>query len=184
MNTATVHAPYLDSQLSELLARLPSPKRAFFLDRDGVINVDHGYVHTPEKTVWVSGIFELVCDAVAHGYLPIVVTNQAGIARGYYGEQEFLCYTAWVHEQFRAHGASLAATFYCPHHPQFGEKQICFCRKPEPGMLFAARDLFMLDMSHSVLLGDKVGDLQAAEAAGVGQRMLVSGGVLPLRNFR
>ncbi|WP_411834130.1 HAD family hydrolase [Pseudoxanthomonas mexicana] len=175
MNASPIPAPYLDPQLPALLARLSAPRKALFLDRDGVINVDRGYVHTAEETEWLPGIFELVAGALVRGYLPIVVTNQAGIARGYYDEQGFLRYTAWVHDQFRLRGAPLAATFHCPHHPRFGTMRQCPCRKPEPGMLLAARDLFALDMQASELLGDKPGDLQAAAAAGVGRRTLVSG---------
>src|SRR5690606_24836828 len=130
--------PFLDPAAEALLAAAPMPRKALFLDRDGVININHGYVHAPERTDWVPGIFELVADAHARGYLPIVVTNQAGIGRGHYDEAAFLAYTGWVHAQFAQRGAPLLATFWCPHHPDAGiggYRVACNCRKPEPGML-------------------------------------------------
>src|SRR5690606_1314353 len=88
------------------------PHRALFLDRDGVVNVDHGYVHTPGRTEWVPGIFELARAARAAGYVLVVATNQAGIARGYYDEEQFRAYTRWVHARFAEEGAPLLATYY------------------------------------------------------------------------
>lgn len=151
-------------------------RRALFLDRDGVINVNHGYVHTPEETEWISPVFELCRAAQSAGYVLVVVTNQAGIARGYYSEREFLDYTRWLHEQFKLRGITLEATYYCPHHAEAGTGQYrveCDCRKPRPGMILqAARDL-CLDLGQSVLIGDMETDLAAAEAAQVGSRFLV-----------
>ncbi|WP_197017187.1 D-glycero-alpha-D-manno-heptose-1,7-bisphosphate 7-phosphatase [Pseudoxanthomonas suwonensis] len=149
----------------------PGPYRALFLDRDGVINVDHGYVHTPEQTEWMPGIFDLARAARAAGYVLVVVTNQAGIARGYYDEEQFRSYTLWMHARFEAEGAPLLATYYCPHHPEAGRgelKAACDCRKPRPGMLLAAARRFDIYMAGSLLLGDSETDLQAAQAAGVG----------------
>ncbi|GAB3362691.1 D-glycero-beta-D-manno-heptose 1,7-bisphosphate 7-phosphatase [Lysobacter rhizosphaerae] len=179
MNVVAAHPPYLDPGLPVRLAALPTPRRALFLDRDGVINVDHGYVHTPAQTEWVPGIFELVAKANAFGYLPVVVTNQAGIARGYYDEAEFLSYTAWVHDEFRRRGASLAATFYCPHHPDAGLgvlKCDCAFRKPRPGMLLAAASELDIDVASSALVGDKASDIEAAKRAGVGVACLLDRG--------
>ena len=153
-------------------------RRALFLDRDGVINVNHGYVHTAEQTQWLPGIFELCRAAHAAGFVVVVVTNQAGIARGLYTEAQFLEYTRWVHEQFRQNQAALEATFYCPHHPDVGAGVgdglvDCDCRKPKPGMLLAAAQLLGLDLSKSLLLGDAESDLRAAAAAGVGRSFLL-----------
>lgn len=147
-------------------------RRALFLDKDGVINVDHGYVCTPERTDFIEGIFELCRAATAHGYLNVVVTNQAGIARGHYTEQEFLAYMEWVRGEFRKHGAQLDAVYYCPHHPEHGigkYLQDCDCRKPKPGMILAAQKELDLDLANSLLLGDKSSDLEAGRAAGVGR---------------
>ena len=176
MNASLVRAPYLDPGADALLVVASSPRKALFLDRDGVINVNHGYVHTPANTDWVPGIFELVADANARGYLPIVVTNQAGIGRGLYDEAMFLDYTAWMHAQFASRGTPLLATFWCPHHPEAGVGDYrveCACRKPQPGMLLAAIARFGIDPAHSLLVGDTPGDAQAAQAAGVRAHLLV-----------
>lgn len=165
-----IRAPYVDPEADTLLASHPGPRRALFLDRDGVINRNHGYVHTPETTDWLPGIFERVRAASHAGYLPIVVTNQAGIGRGYYDEAAFLNYTAWVHARFAERGAPLLATYWCPHHPEAGLGEYlvaCACRKPQPGMLLAAMREFGLDLSASALVGDAESDLEAARIAGV-----------------
>lgn len=166
------------------LAAWQGPRRALFLDRDGVINVDHGYVHAAANTDFVPGIFDLVRAARAAGYLPIVVTNQAGIARGYYDEATFRDYTAWVHRRFDAEGAPLLATYFCPHHPTAGLGpllQDCLCRKPKPGMLLQASRDFAIDLAGSRLLGDTQADLDAARAAGLGEwrRLVGEGAVAP-----
>lgn len=153
-----------------------APRRALLLDRDGVINVNHGYVHTAERTDWVPGIFELCSAASARGYLLVVVTNQAGIGRGYYSEADFDAYTRWMAEQFRSRGIELAAVYYCPHHPEAGVgeyQQECPCRKPSPGMLLAASADYDIDLSQSLMIGDKCSDMQAGAQAGVAQLFLL-----------
>lgn len=143
---------------------------ALFLDRDGVVNVDHGYVSTPSDTEWVDGIFDLCRGAQQLGYRLLVVTNQAGIARGYYSEAQFLDYTSWVHRVFRQHGIRLTATIYCPHHPEAGLGPLrveCPCRKPAPGMLIEAQRRFGSDLAASALVGDKGSDIAAGRAAGL-----------------
>ena len=154
-------------------------RRALFLDRDGVINVDRNYVHAANDTEWVDGIFELVRAAHSTGLLPVVVTNQAGIARGFYDEDTFLAYTRWVHGVFADRGAPLLATFYCPHHPTAGQGRYlraCACRKPGTGMILAAAEAFGIDLASSLLIGDKPSDIEAAGAAGVGGSALVDPG--------
>lgn len=173
---------FLDPDWENVLAQGAMPRKALFLDRDGVINVNHGYVHTPELTEWVPGIFDLVAAAQRCGHLLVVVTNQAGIGRGYYDEDDFLRYTAWMHAQFTARGVPLLATFWCPHHPDGGigsYKIQCACRKPEPGMLLGAMEKFGIAPDASLMLGDSETDVAAARAAGVRAR-LVSGGTLRL----
>ena len=170
-----VRKPHLDPAADVLLAATTAPRQALFLDRDGVININHGYVHTAANTDWVPGIFEVVADAHARGYLPIVVTNQAGIGRGLYDEAGFLAYTAWMHAQFAMRGTPLLATYWCPHHPEAGIGDYgveCDCRKPRPGMLLQAIERFDIDPSRSLMIGDKQGDLDAADAAGVPARLL------------
>jgi len=176
MTAIAMRSPYLDPQANALLAAATVPRKALLLDRDGVINSNHGYVHTPEQTDWIPGIFDLVAQAHQQKMLTVVVTNQAGIGRGYYSEDEFLAYTAWVHAQFAQHGTPLLATFWCPHHPDAGSgtyKIDCNCRKPAPGMLNAAAERFALDMRSSWMIGDQPSDMAAAAAAGVGHRHLL-----------
>lgn len=146
-------------------------QRALFLDRDGVINVDHGYVCSPEQTQFIDGIFELCRTATESRFLNVVITNQAGIARGYYTEQDFQEYMAWMRAEFQKRGAQLDAVYYCPHHPVQGQREYlrdCECRKPKPGMILAAARELDLDLGRSVLLGDTAADTAAGQAAGVG----------------
>lgn len=145
-------------------------RAAVFLDRDGVINHDSGYTSSAENFEFVDGIFELCRAASQSGYLLIVVTNQAGIARGYYSEQDFLTLTEWMYQRFEEEGAPLTDVFHCPYHPEHGVghyKQDSFDRKPNPGMLLRAVKKYGLDLGHSIMIGDKDSDMQAAKNAGV-----------------
>lgn len=178
MTIPPLSRPYIDPLAGELLERCATPRRALFLDRDGVINVDHGYVHEPDRTDWVPGVFDLCKIAHEREYLVIVVTNQAGIARGYYDETEFLRYSAWMHDEFRKRGAPLLATYYCPHHPIEGlkeYKQDCECRKPKPGMILGAKELFSIALDESVLIGDKDSDIGAGTRAGIAKLVKIEG---------
>lgn len=148
-----------------------SGRKALFLDRDGVINVDHGYVCTPGRTDFIDGIFELCRVARQAGHLLVVITNQAGIGRGYYSEQQFLDYMDWMRGEFERRGATLDAVYHCPHHPTDGigdYRRECECRKPAPGMILRARRDLGLDLARSTLVGDKASDVAAGRAAGVG----------------
>jgi D-glycero-D-manno-heptose 1,7-bisphosphate phosphatase len=140
-------------------------KSAVLFDRDGVLNVDHGHVATPERFEWVPGAPEAIRDLNDRGVLAIAITNQAGIAKGYYSEEEYLRFEAWISGQLAETGAHLDATYHCPHHPDYGSD--CDCRKPRPGMVLAALRDFDVDPHRAVLIGDKPSDMQAAEAAGV-----------------
>ncbi|AJX70978.1 D,D-heptose 1,7-bisphosphate phosphatase [Burkholderia pseudomallei] len=151
-------------------------RRALFLDRDGVINVDIGYPHLPEDCVFVDGIFELVRRAGKAGYDVFVVTNQAGIARGFYSEATFAAFTAWLLQRFAAEGAFITQVYHCPHHPTAGLGEYlmaCACRKPAPGMLLAAQREHAIDMARSAMIGDSATDMAAAASAGVGTRYLL-----------
>ena len=151
-------------------------QKAAFLDRDGVINADHGYVSRPENFEWLPGVFEACRELVRLGYALVVVTNQSGIARGYYGEEDFLRLTDWMKARFADEGVSIAGVYYCPHHPEKGigaYKLACDCRKPMPGMLLRAAEELSLDLSKSVMFGDKPGDMTAARRAGVPVRIQV-----------
>ncbi|NLP61663.1 D-glycero-alpha-D-manno-heptose-1,7-bisphosphate 7-phosphatase [Paraburkholderia sacchari] len=152
-------------------------RRALFLDRDGVINIDHGYVVRRDAFDFVDGIFELVAQARARGYLVIVVTNQAGIGRGYYTEADFHALMEWVGEQFDARGGHIDKVYFCPDHPEHGVgeyRRVSEFRKPAPGMLLAARDDFDIDMKASLFVGDNLTDMQAGAAAGVGTNLLLT----------
>ena len=148
---------------------------ALFLDRDGVINVDYAYVHRPENFDFVNGIFELCREAKRLGYRIFVVTNQAGIGRGYYTEQDFHDLTAWMRARLAEHGADVDAVYFSPYHPEHGigpYKKGSDCRKPGAGMLRQAAAEFEIDFARSVLVGDKYSDIQAGVAAGVGRNLL------------
>jgi D-glycero-D-manno-heptose 1,7-bisphosphate phosphatase len=150
-----------------------------FLDRDGVINVDHGYVSRPEQFEFIDGIFEACQHFAALGYTLIVVTNQSGIGRGYYTEADFLSLTQWMTERFAAHGVTIAGVYWCPHHPVNAKgayQRECDCRKPAPGMILQAAQEHDIDLASSLMLGDKVSDMQAAIAAGIGRKVLVLSG--------
>jgi D-glycero-D-manno-heptose 1,7-bisphosphate phosphatase len=152
-------------------------KRALFLDRDGVVNVDHGYVHSVEHFEFVDGIFELCRAAVQRGRLPVVVTNQAGIGRGYYDETQFQSLTRWMLARFEAEGAPIAAVYHCPFHPEHGigaYRIDSIDRKPRPGMLLRARDELGLALEASMMVGDTASDMLAAHRAGVPVRCLLS----------
>ncbi|MCU0950851.1 MAG: D-glycero-beta-D-manno-heptose 1,7-bisphosphate 7-phosphatase [Burkholderiaceae bacterium] len=149
---------------------------AAFLDRDGVINVDHGYTYRREDFAFVAGTLEAAAKLHALGFALVVVTNQSGIGRGLYTEADFHALTDWMRGEFARAGAPLAGVYWCPHHPQEAQGAYrcdCRCRKPAPGMLLdAARDL-QIDLARSVMFGDKRSDLEAAQAAGVPQRVLL-----------
>lgn len=175
---STCHRSYVDPQAATQLVRAGKPRRALFLDRDGVININHGYVHDRENTDFLPGIFDACRLARDAGLLLIVVTNQAGIARGFYEEARFIAYTAWMHEEFAGRGVPLLATHYCPHHPLAVVESLrlpCPSRKPSAGMLLTAAGNYGIDLSKSLLIGDKESDLEAGRLAGIPDRFLVDG---------
>jgi D-glycero-D-manno-heptose 1,7-bisphosphate phosphatase len=148
---------------------------ALFLDRDGVINVDHAYVYRPGDFDFVPGIFELCQYAQEKGYKIIVVTNQAGIGRGYYSENDFHSLTEWMCEEFEKEGIQVLDVFFCPYHPIGGVgsyKRYSDCRKPEPGMILEAQKRHDLSLERSVLVGDKESDIEAGLSAGISTNIL------------
>lgn len=150
---------------------------ALFLDRDGVINVETNYVHRVEDFVFVDGIFDLCRSAVAVGMAIVVVTNQAGIGRGYYTETQFRALSDWMCERFAEEGISIDGVYYCPYHAEHGigkYKADSFDRKPNPGMILRARDELGLLLEGSILVGDKASDIAAARAANVGRAVLMA----------
>ncbi|NDV24911.1 D-glycero-beta-D-manno-heptose 1,7-bisphosphate 7-phosphatase [Desulfovibrio sp. JC022] len=145
-------------------------KPALFLDRDGVINVNHGYVHKIDDLTWCNGAREAIKAANDRGWLVLVLTNQAGIGRGYYDHGAFHVFMDYMRAELAVLGAHIDGVYYCPHHPTeaVGEylKQ-CDCRKPEPGMLKRAIEEWDINLEQSVLIGDSESDLIAGERAGV-----------------
>lgn len=152
-----------------------SLRPALFLDRDGVINVDKSYVFLPSEIEFIDGIFDVVRVANDLEIPVIVVTNQGGIARGKYTEAQFLHLMDWMRDAFTSRGARLDAVYYCPHHADYGDCVVCNCRKPAPGMLLRAAEEHGLDVTRSLMVGDKRTDMQAAAAAGVPVRIFHAG---------
>lgn len=151
--------------------------RALFLDRDGIINLEAGYVHKPSEVIFVDGIFDLCAAAQNNCFRIIVVTNQAGVAHGYYEEADVLALHAWMSKQFEVCGVHIDEFYYCPYHEEGAVEQYrrkTPDRKPGPGMLLKARDQYQIDMAASVLVGDKDSDIDAAIAAGVGRQILLT----------
>ncbi|MBQ1783129.1 MAG: D-glycero-beta-D-manno-heptose 1,7-bisphosphate 7-phosphatase [Gammaproteobacteria bacterium] len=142
-------------------------KPAVFLDRDGVINEDIGYLHRIDDFRFSHGALAAARQLHEMGYALVVVTNQSGIARGFYTDADFQQLTAWMNEQFRSAGAPLTAVYHCPHHAEQNNGESCECRKPLPGMLLKAAADHQLDLSRSLMVGDKEDDVRAGCNAGV-----------------
>ena len=149
--------------------------KALFLDRDGVINIDSGYVYKIEDFVFIDGIFQFCKQAIERDYLIVIVTNQGGIARGFYSMDEYIKLTKWMEDEFKKRGITITKTYFSPFHedgiiPEYTGSS--FDRKPNPGMILKAKDEFDIDLSKSILIGDKDTDIEAAKNAGVGKSFL------------
>ena len=146
------------------------PKPAVFFDRDGVLNVDHGYIYRSQEFQWMDGAIKAIKFFNDHNYLVFVITNQSGIARGYYTEEDVQVLHQFMNEELKQHDAHIDAFYYCPHHVDGAVteyKTSCRCRKPEPGMIEQACKEWKIDGSHSIMIGDKSSDIEAAKAAGI-----------------
>ena len=157
---------------------MSGPSKALFFDRDGVINEETNYLYRIEDVRWVDGIFSLARTAAGLGYKLVVVTNQAGIGRGYYTVDDFHVLMDWMRAEFAAQGAPLDAVYFCAYHPRegIGEwRQEHPDRKPGPGMLLRAAADLHLDLSQSIMVGDRCSDVGAANAAGLRQAFLIQG---------
>ncbi len=151
-------------------------RRAAFLDRDGVINVDHGYVHRVKDFKWVPGVLEAAKVLFDAGYLLVVVTNQSGIGRGFYSVQDFARLTRWMADAFIKAEAPLSGVYFCPHHPAKAVGKYlcdCNCRKPKPGLLLRAAEELDIDINRSIMFGDKASDCTAGRLAGCRERILL-----------
>ena len=138
-------------------------EKALFLDRDGIINVDHGYVYKIEDFEFAEGIFDLIKLFSDNGYMIFIVTNQSGIGRGYYTEKDFTILTDWMVKKFKQHNIKIENVYYCPHAPE----DKCHCRKPQIGMIEQALEHYMIDLEHSWMIGDKQSDIDLASNAGI-----------------
>jgi D-glycero-D-manno-heptose 1,7-bisphosphate phosphatase len=156
---------------------LTTTRSALFLDRDGIINIDRGYVHSIEEFEFRPGIFELARFWAKELGGPIVVaTNQSGIGRGYFDEASFAALTAWMCHRFFSEGAPITRVYHCPFHPEDGVgsyRADHSWRKPAPGMFLQAATDFDLELSRCVAVGDQMSDIEAATAAGIGLSILV-----------
>jgi len=145
-------------------------KKALFLDRDGVINVEKEYLYKKEDFEFIEGVFELCRHYQDLGYLIFIVTNQSGIARKFYTQEEFAKLTQWMLEVFEKEGIHITKVYHCPHHPEISGE--CDCRKPKPGMLLGAAEEFDVDLKNSIMIGDKERDIEAAHNAGLRESYL------------
>lgn len=135
--------------------------KALFLDRDGIINIDTAYLHKPEDVVFVDGIFDLCKAAEEKGYILVIVTNQAGIARGYYTEEDVKNLHIWLKDEFKKRDINIKDVFYSPYHTDGIVKEYVKdsdCRKPKPGMFIEAAEKYNIDFSASLMVGDKPSD--------------------------
>jgi len=156
-------------------------QRAAFLDRDGVINHDRGYVHRADDMTLIEGVVEGLKLLASCGFSLIIVTNQSGIARGYFTEREFQDLTRSLLGKLGANGVEIAHVAYCPHLPTEQQSEpFCRCRKPKAGMLTDAALLLGIDLYRSIMIGDKRSDMQAGRAAGVEHCYLIGSGPLPV----
>jgi D-glycero-D-manno-heptose 1,7-bisphosphate phosphatase len=146
--------------------------KVVFLDRDGVINKEVRYLYKEDDFEFINGVFEACEYFQATGYKLVIITNQSGIARGLYKEEDFHTLTKWMLKQLANQGIEILDVFFCPHGPD----STCKCRKPQPGMLLKACDKFDIDMENSWMIGDKEADIQAANSAGVKNTILVKSG--------
>ena len=147
-------------------------KKVVFLDRDGVVNEEVNYLHKKSDFRFIDGVFKACKYFQELGYQIIIITNQSGISKGLYKEKDFNNLTKWMIRQFQTQSISILDVFHCPHDINTN----CLCRKPKPGMLLESRDKHLIDMKKSWMIGDKESDIQAANAAGIINTILVKSG--------
>ena len=148
--------------------------KTIFLDRDGVVNKEVRYLYKLSDFEFIDGIFDACLYFQKLGYEIVIVTNQSGITRGYYNENDYQKLTEWMLGQFNDNGINILDTFYCPHGPE----SLCECRKPKPGMLIEAKHKYNISMKDSWMIGDSESDIKAANAAGISKTILVRSGHL------
>ena len=144
-------------------------QKALFLDRDGIINIDHGYVSKIEDFTFTEGIFELLHLFTQKGYLLFIITNQSGLGRGYYTLQDFDTLTSWMLSVLNTHDITIEKVAYCPHAPEAS----CHCRKPQTGMIKDILKYYPIDLTNSWLIGDKQSDIDLAQQAKIVQSIAI-----------
>ena len=147
-----------------------------FLDRDGVINEDLGYIHSWEQFTYKKLVKPALKTLIDSGYKLVIVTNQSGIARGFYTENDFNLLTEVMQEDLKNSGIHLLDIFYCPHHQDAiieRYKIKCNCRKPKPGLFFQATEKYDIKLLDSVMFGDQESDMKASHAAGIQNRFII-----------
>ncbi len=155
-------------------------RKAVFLDRDGVLNEDDGYVHSMEKIRWVDGAREAIAELTKEGYLVFVVTNQSGVARGYYTEENVKTLHKEMNQEFARYGGHVTEFFYCPHLEGAAIHAYdicCDCRKPKPGMILKAMEKYHISTENAVLFGDGERDVEAARRAGIAGFLFPGGNI-------
>ena len=145
-------------------------QKAIFLDRDGIINVDHSYVYKKENFEFCEGIFETLKHFLSLDYQLFIVTNQSGIGRGYYSEKDFEKLTSWMLTEFTCRGIKITKVYHCSHSPDDG----CECRKPKTAMFENAKKEFNIDMQNSWMIGDKPSDIQAGLNANIPNTIFIN----------
>ena len=146
--------------------------KTIFLDRDGVINKEINYLYKIENFEFIDGVFDACLFFQNLNYQIIIISNQSGIARGFFSEKDYHILSKWLIKQFKENGVSILDTYYCPHAPD----ACCNCRKPKPGMLIKAIDEYNIDVEMSWMIGDKETDIEAANLAGIKNTILVRSG--------
>ncbi len=151
-------------------------KKGLFLDRDGVINEDYGYVYRIKDFKFKDGIFELL--KLFKNYEIFIVTNQSGIARGFYTKEDFYKLMDWVKDELKKRGIDIVDVAFCPHHPDF--TGVCSCRKPEPKMILDLAKKHQINLSNSIMIGDKESDIEASKRAGIKTNYLVKNSIMDI----
>ncbi len=145
--------------------------KAAFFDRDGTINIEKNYIFRIEDFEFKDGILELIKEYQKAGFLIFIITNQSGLARGFYSEEDYRILTNWMVNEFKRNGIEITKVYHCPHHPEITGS--CECRKPKPGMILEAIREYNIDPVQSVLIGDKKNDILAGKNAGIGKNLYI-----------
>jgi len=156
-----------------------SKQKALFLDRDGIINVDYGYVYKIENFEFTQDIFKLLHLFKNQNYIFFVVTNQSGIGRGYYTQKDFDKLTTWMIERFKEQDIDIASIKYCPHSPE----KLCNCRKPQTGMIEQILENYEIDLKNSWMIGDKQSDIDLAHNAKINHTIAIGDRVIERSDY-